>query len=66
MNDLDALVAAFLITWRRAGNSLRTRNARLAAIHSMFSFAALRHPRAPRRSSGSLAIPAKRDRNHIS
>jgi hypothetical protein len=26
------------------GNSVRTRNARLAAIHSLFRFAALRHP----------------------
>ena len=29
---------------RERGNSVRTRNARLAAIHSLFRYAALRHP----------------------
>ena len=44
--DLDApLVGAFLNHLETdRGNSVRTRNARLAAIHSLFRYAALRHP----------------------
>ena len=44
--DLDApLIGAFLDHLEPSrGNSVRTRNARLAAIHSLFRFAALRHP----------------------
>ena len=44
--DLDApLVSAFLDHLETVrGNSVRTRNARLAAIHSLFRYAALRHP----------------------
>ena len=44
--DLDApLIAAFLDHLEHdRGNSVRTRNARLAAIHSLFRYAALRHP----------------------
>ena len=44
--DLDApLIAAFLDHLEHdRGNSIRTRNARLAAIHSLFRYAALRHP----------------------
>jgi site-specific recombinase XerD len=42
------------------GNSIRTRNARLAAIHSLFSFAALRHPEHAEDINRILAIPAKR------
>lgn len=45
IGDLDApLVAGFLVhleTGRH--NSVRTRNNRLAAIHSLFTYAALRH-----------------------
>ena len=46
INVLDAeLIAAFLtMLEQRRGNSIRTRNARLAAIHSLFRHAALRHP----------------------
>jgi integrase/recombinase XerD len=66
--DLDApLVAAFLDhleTGRH--NSIRTRNARLCAIHSLFSFAALRHPEHAAIIQRVLAIPPKRfDRNLI-
>jgi site-specific recombinase XerD len=45
-DDLDApLVSAFLDHLEQErGNSVRTRNARLAAIHSLFRYAALRHP----------------------
>jgi integrase/recombinase XerD len=41
-------------------NSVRTRNARLAAIHSLFAFAALRHPEHAHDIGRVLAIPAKR------
>jgi site-specific recombinase XerD len=44
--DLDApLIGAFLDYLEHArGNQIRTRNNRLAAIHSLFGYAALRHP----------------------
>jgi len=44
--DLDApMIGAFLIHLEQdRGNCPRTRNARLAAIHSFFRYAALRHP----------------------
>ena len=60
--ELDApLIAAFLdhIEHQR-GNSIRTRNARLAAIHSLFGFAALRHPKHAADIARVLAVPAKR------
>ena len=60
--ELDApLIAAFLdhIEHQR-GNSIRTRNARLAAIHSLFGFAALRHPEHAADIARVLAIPPKR------
>src|SRR5262249_22857451 len=46
LDDLDAaLIGAFLEHLRHdRRNSARTRNARLAAIHSLFRYAALRHP----------------------
>ena len=39
---------------------MRTRNARLAAIHSLFRFAALRHPENAATIGRVLAIPPKR------
>jgi integrase/recombinase XerD len=42
------------------GNSISTRNARLAAIHSFFSYAAVRHPEHADTISQIMAIPAKR------
>ena len=42
------------------GNSVRTRNARLAAIHSLFGYAALRHPEHAADIQRVLAIPPKR------
>jgi site-specific recombinase XerD len=46
IDDLDAhLISAFLNHLQQdRGNSPRTRNARLAAIHSLYKYAALRHP----------------------
>ena len=60
--DLDApLVGDFLDHLERErGNSPRTRNARLAAIRSMFGYAALRHPEHAESIARVLAIPAKR------
>ncbi len=60
--DLDAnLVVSFLehLEHERA-NSVRTRNARLAAIHSLFRYAALRHPEHAELIQRVLAIPSKR------
>jgi integrase/recombinase XerD len=42
------------------GNSVSTRNARLAAIHSFFSYAAVRHPEHADTISQIMAIPSKR------
>lgn len=60
--DLDApLIGAFLNHLERdRGNSPRTRNARLAAIHSLFAYAALRCPEHADLIARVLAIPAKR------
>jgi site-specific recombinase XerD len=60
--DLDApLIGAFLDHLEHErGNSVRTRNARLAAIHSLFRFAALAHPEHAETISRVLAIPPKR------
>lgn len=61
-NDLDApMIAAFLDHLEAdRGNSVRTRNARLAAIHSLFTFAALHHPEHAENIQRVLAIPPKR------
>jgi len=67
--DLDApIVSAFLDHLQaERGNSARTRNARLAAIHSLFRFAALRHPEHAAVIQRVLAIPPRRaDRSVIS
>src|SRR5579859_2363156 len=60
--DLDApAIAAFLDHLEKdRGNSVRTRNARLAGVHSAFSYAALRHPEHAALIARVLAIPAKR------
>ena len=60
--DLDApVISAFLDHLERErGNTIRSRNARLAAIHSLFGFAALRHPEHSADIARVLAIPPKR------
>jgi integrase/recombinase XerD len=66
--DLDApLVAAFLDHLEQERhNSVRTRNNRLAAIHSLFAYAALHHPEHAATIQQILAIPAKRyERNLV-
>ena len=62
IEDLDApLIVAFLC-WleNERGNCARTRNARLAAIHSFFKYAALREPTHSWLIQRVLAIPGKR------
>jgi integrase/recombinase XerD len=60
--ELDApLVAAFLDHLEHdRHNSVITRNSRLAAIHSLFSYLALHHPDHAGTIQRVLAIPAKR------
>src|SRR5262249_52391026 len=60
--DLDAsLIGAFLDHLQHdRGNSVRTRNARLAAIRSLFTYAALHHPEHAALIQRVLAIPPKR------
>jgi integrase/recombinase XerD len=62
LEDLDApLIGAFLEHLEQhRRNSARTRNTRLSAIHSMFRFAALRHPEHAALIARVLAIPPKR------
>jgi site-specific recombinase XerD len=57
----EPLIAAFLDHLETdRGNSPRTRNLRLTAIRSLFSYAALRHPEHAQVFARVLAIPAKR------
>ena len=60
--ELDApLIAAFLDHLEtERGNSIRTRNLRLAAIHSLFRYAQHRHPEHAQDIARVLAIPLKR------
>jgi len=62
MDDLDApLILDFLDHLETGrGNSARTRNARLAAVHSFMRYAALRDPASLPITARVLAIPAKR------
>jgi integrase/recombinase XerD len=62
ITDLDApLIGAFLNHLETGrGNSVRTRNARLAAIHSLFRYCALHHPQDAAVIQRVLAIPPKR------
>ncbi len=69
LEDLDAtLIGAFLDHLEHERhNSVRTRNNRLAAVHSLFAYAALRDPEHAALIQRVLAIPAKRtDRQLVS
>lgn len=69
IDDLDApLIGAFLTHLETdRGNSPRTRNARLGAIHSFYRFAALEHPEHAHTIARVMAIPTKRhERNTVS
>ena len=65
--DLDApLIGAFLDHLEhQRGNQIRTRNNRLAAIHSLFGYAALRHPEHAATIQRVLAIPTKRCQRNL-
>jgi integrase/recombinase XerD len=60
--DLDAPVVLDFLDHLESerGNSVRTRNARLAAIHSFMRYAAVRDPASLPITARVLAIPAKR------
>ena len=60
--QLDAeLIGQFLTHLEHErGNSIATRNARLAAVHSLCAYAAVEHPEHAGSISRVLAIPAKR------
>lgn len=65
--DLDAETIAGFLTYleNERGNGVRTRNARLAAIHSFYSYAAYEHPEHAAVIQRVLAIPAKRHHKAI-
>jgi len=65
--ELDApLIAAFLEHLERVrGNSTATRNNRLAAIHSLFTYLALHHPEHAATIQRVLAIPPKRTEKNL-
>lgn len=67
LSALDApLIGAFLEHLEQErGNSPRTRNVRLAAVHSFFHYCALRHPEHAALIQRVLAIPAKRSDRQI-
>ena len=62
LGDLDApLIARFLVHLEQdRANSVRTRNARLSAIHALFRYAAPNHPGQAAVIARVLAIPLKR------
>jgi len=67
IDDLDAPMIGFFLDHLEAerGNAVRTRNARLAAIRSLFRFAALRHPEHAQVIERVLAIPPKRFQRNL-
>ncbi len=68
VTDVDYhLVSSFLSHLEQdRGNAPRTRNTRLAAVHSLFRYAALRHPEHAGSIHRVLSIPSKRhDRREV-
>jgi site-specific recombinase XerD len=67
LEDLDAArITAFLSYLEdERGNSVRTRNARLTAIHSFFHFAAFKAPECSEQIARVLSIPEKRYRSTL-
>jgi site-specific recombinase XerD len=65
--DLDApVIAAFLDHLEHQRHcTVRTRNWRLAAIHSLFGYAALHHPEHAASIQRVLAVPAKRHERRL-
>jgi len=62
LQDLDATTIAAFLSYLESerGNSVRTRNARLTAVHSFFHYAALKAPECSELITRVLAIPEKR------
>ena len=62
LEDLDAKTITAFLSYleNERGNSVRTRNARLTAIHSFFHYAALKAPECSKQIVRVLAIPDKR------
>jgi integrase/recombinase XerD len=62
IDDLDApLIGAFLTHLEQGrGNTARTRNARLGAIHSFYRYVAIEHPEHAHTIARVMAIPTKR------
>jgi len=68
MEDMEAPLIGSFLGWLETerGNSIRSRNARLAAIHSFFKYAAWRDPGHSALIQRVLAIPGKRsDRSPV-
>jgi integrase/recombinase XerD len=67
IEDLDATRISGFLSYLETerGNSTRSRNARLAAIHSLFSYAALRHPEHALIIQRVLAIPCARHKRNL-
>ncbi len=67
LTQLDASMIGAFLEYLEAerGNSPRTRNVRLGAIHSFFHYCALRHPEHSALIARVLAIPAKRSERRI-
>jgi integrase/recombinase XerD len=65
--DLDApLIASFLEHLEQGRrNSIATRDSRLAAIHSLFGYLALRHPEHAASIQRVLAVPPKRAERNL-
>jgi integrase/recombinase XerD len=61
MADLDAPLIVDFLCWleEERGNTVRTRNARLAAIHAFYNYVALREPAYSALAQRVLAIPGK-------
>ena len=62
LEDLDAATITAFLSYleNERGNSVRTRNARLTAIHSFFHYAALKAPESADLIARVLSIPEKR------
>ena len=61
----DRITAFLSYLENERGNSVRTRNARLTAIHSFFHFAALKAPECSEQIARVLSIPEKRYRSTL-
>jgi site-specific recombinase XerD len=67
LEDLDASLIGAFLNWleTKRNNSVRSRNARLAAIHSFFSYVAVQEPAQIAMVQRVLAIPQKRFKRRL-